>query len=72
MRPSTFAMSPMTSSSAWNAWLPRWDVVSAVAVRELEEASRRVDNPVLLRCLPDLVIDPTSIVANVEAERAEG
>jgi hypothetical protein len=45
--------------------------VAAVAVRELEEASRRVDNPVLLRALPDLDIDPVSIVADVDAGRIE-
>jgi hypothetical protein len=45
--------------------------VAAVAVRELEEVSRRVDNPVLLRSLPDLDIDPVSVVADVEAGRAE-
>jgi len=45
--------------------------VAAVAVRELEEASRRVDNPVLLRALPDLGIDAGSVVADVDAGRAE-
>jgi len=43
--------------------------VAAVAVRELEEASRRVDNPTLLGDLPDLGIDPLSIVADVDAGR---
>jgi hypothetical protein len=45
--------------------------VAAVAVRELEEVSRRVDNPVLLGTLPDLDIDPVSVVADVDAGRAE-
>ena len=45
--------------------------VAAVAVRELEEASRRVDNPVLLGALPDLDIGPASVVADVDAARAE-
>jgi hypothetical protein len=45
--------------------------VAAVAVRELEEASRRVDNPVLLRALPDLEIDPASVVADVDSGRAD-
>ena len=44
--------------------------VAAVAVRELEEASRRVDNLVLLAGLPDLDIDPASVVADVDAGRA--
>ena len=44
--------------------------VAAVAVRELEEASRRVDNLVLLTGLPDLDIDPASVVADVDAGRA--
>jgi len=45
--------------------------VAAVAVRELEEASRRADNPALLQDLPDLDIDPATIVAGVDAGRAE-
>jgi hypothetical protein len=45
--------------------------VAAVAVRELEEVSRRVDNPVLLRALPDLGIDPASVLTDVDAGRAE-
>lgn len=44
--------------------------VAAVAVRELEEVSRRVDNPALLRSLPDLGIDPAGVVADVDAGRA--
>lgn len=44
--------------------------VAAVAVRELEEVSRRVDNPALLDDLPDLGIDPVSIVAHVDAGRS--
>jgi len=45
--------------------------VAAVALRELEEASRRADNPALLQDLPDLDIDPATIVAGVDAGRAE-
>jgi plasmid stability protein len=45
--------------------------VAAVAVRELREASLRADNPALLHSLPDLGVDPSSIVADVEAGRAE-
>ena len=45
--------------------------VSAVAVRELAEASLRVDNPTLLGRLPDLGVDVASIVAGLEAERSE-
>jgi plasmid stability protein len=44
--------------------------VGAVAVRELAEVSRRADNPALLGALPDLVVDPTALIAGVEAERA--
>jgi hypothetical protein len=43
--------------------------VAAVAVRELEEASRRADNPVLLGTLPDLDVDRVSVVADVDAGR---
>ncbi len=45
--------------------------LTAVAVRELEQASRRVDNPLLLGSLPDLGIDAGSIVTDVDAGRAE-
>jgi hypothetical protein len=44
--------------------------VSAVAVRELAEASRRVDNPTLLGQLPALDIDVTTIVQGLDSERA--
>jgi plasmid stability protein len=44
--------------------------VNAVAVRELTEVSKRVDNPALLAALPDLDMDAASIVADLEAERA--
>ena len=45
--------------------------VAAVAVRELEQASRRVDNPALLGSLPDLDVDPVSVVGDVDAGRAD-
>ena len=44
--------------------------VSAVAVRELGMASRRVDNPALLAGLPDLKVDPAVIRADLDAERS--
>ncbi|BBZ10142.1 antitoxin [Mycobacterium branderi] len=43
--------------------------VSAIAVQELAEASRRADNPALLGALPDLDIDPTALAGDVQAER---
>jgi hypothetical protein len=45
--------------------------VGAVAVRELAEVSRRADNPALLGALPDLSVDTTTIVKELEAGRAE-
>lgn len=45
--------------------------VSAFAVRELAEASRRAENPAILAALPDLGIDATSVVADVDAGRTE-
>jgi len=45
--------------------------VGAVAVRELADVSRRADNRALLGALPDLGVDPTAIVADIEAARAE-
>jgi len=45
--------------------------VAAVAVRELEEASRRADNPALLQDLPDLDVDPATILSGVDAGLAE-
>jgi plasmid stability protein len=44
--------------------------VSAVAIRELAEASRRADNPALLGDLPDLNIDTAELVRDIDAERA--
>jgi hypothetical protein len=45
--------------------------VSAVAVRELAEASRRVDNPALLGELPNVDIDVAELVGGSDAERAD-
>lgn len=44
--------------------------VNAVAVRELTESSKRADNPALLGALPDLAVDTTTIVADLEEERS--
>jgi hypothetical protein len=44
--------------------------VSAVAVRELAEASRRADNPALLGALPDLDVDTTALIDDLDAERS--
>lgn len=45
--------------------------VGAVAVRELAEVSRRADNPALLGALPDVGVETATIVADVDAGRAE-
>ncbi len=45
--------------------------VGAVAVRELADVSRRADNPALLGALPDLAIDVSQIIVEVDSERAE-
>jgi plasmid stability protein len=44
--------------------------LSALAVRELTEVSRRADNARLLSALPDLGIPAAEIVDDVDAERA--
>ncbi len=44
--------------------------VGAVAVRELAEVSRRADNPVLMGALPDLHVDVTDVVDDLDSERA--
>jgi plasmid stability protein len=44
--------------------------VSAVAIRELAEVSRRADNAALLGALPDLDITTETIVAGLDAGRA--
>jgi hypothetical protein len=44
--------------------------VNAVAVRELTDATRRADNPLLLGELPDFTLDVDDIVADLEDERA--
>jgi hypothetical protein len=43
--------------------------VSAVAVRELAEVTRRADNPALLGALPDHGIPVRELVEDVEAAR---
>ncbi|MBI5161806.1 MAG: antitoxin [Micrococcales bacterium] len=43
--------------------------VSAVAVRELAEVSRRVENAALLGLLPDLDVGVAVIVADLDDER---
>jgi plasmid stability protein len=45
--------------------------LSATAIRELAEVSRRADNPALLGALPDAAIDAAAIVAGVEAGRTD-
>jgi hypothetical protein len=52
--------------------LAAWDntSVSAVAVRELAEASRRADNPALLGALPGLDVDTTALIDDLNAERS--
>ena len=45
--------------------------VGAVAVRELADVSRRADNPALLGVLPDLGVDVATILADMDAERAD-
>jgi len=43
---------------------------SALALRELTEASRRADNPRLLAELPDHDVPPSAIVEGLDADRA--
>lgn len=45
--------------------------VSAFAVRELAQLSRRADNERLLDSLPDLGFPAPEVVADLDAERAE-
>ncbi len=45
--------------------------VSAVAIRELAEVSRRADNPGLLGGLPDAALPAATIVADLHAGRGE-
>jgi len=44
--------------------------VSALAIRDLAEVPRRADNPALLGALPDLAIDPSRVVEDLDTERA--
>lgn len=44
--------------------------VNTLAVRELAESSRRADNAGLLDALPDLGVDPSTLVDEIEAGRA--
>lgn len=43
--------------------------VTAVAIRELDAATRRVDNAALVATLPDLDIPAETIVEQLESER---
>lgn len=43
--------------------------VTATAIRELDAATRRVDNAALVASLPDLKIPVEAIVAKVDADR---
>lgn len=45
--------------------------VSAFALRELAEASRRADNPALLGELPDLDVRAPDVVADLAAGRSD-
>ena len=45
--------------------------VSAVAVRELADVTRRADNAALLGALPDTGVDVAAVVAGLDADRAE-
>jgi plasmid stability protein len=45
--------------------------VSAVAVRELADVSRRADNPRLLGALPDLQVEVAEIIDDLGSERAQ-
>ena len=45
--------------------------VSAFALRELSEASRRADNPRLLAELPDHGVATSTIVEGLDADRAD-
>ena len=45
--------------------------VSALALRELSEASRRADNPRLLAELPDCGVPTSTLVEGLHADRAD-
>lgn len=45
--------------------------LSAFAARELAQISQRADNPALLAGLPDLSIDAGTVIADLDAGRAE-
>jgi hypothetical protein len=45
--------------------------VSAVAVRELADVSRRADNPTLLAALPDTGIEVDAVLDALDAGRTE-
>jgi hypothetical protein len=53
-------------------WLADRDAtsVSALAVRELAQVSRRADNLALLDALPDLGVEAEEVVAALRADRA--
>jgi hypothetical protein len=44
--------------------------VSAVAIRELADVSRRAENPALLGALPDFDVSPAEILVGLEDDRS--
>lgn len=45
--------------------------VSAFALKELTQASRRADNPALLDALPDLAVPAEAVLAELDTARAD-
>jgi hypothetical protein len=45
--------------------------VNAVAIRELAEVSRRIDNVALLECLPDYNVPMSEILEELDRARTE-
>jgi hypothetical protein len=45
--------------------------LTALAIRELAEVSRRADNPALLGALPDIGVDIDELLADLDAGRAD-
>ncbi len=45
--------------------------VGAIAVRELSDVSRRADNAALIGLLPDLDVDASEILAEIDHGRAQ-
>ena len=73
--PATVEIATETPHAHYDQFLARFEALHAdaqraeAAIRELDAATRRVDNAALVATLPDLDIPAATIVEQLESER---